>query len=256
MYPNNFPAGHTGLVRPAPCVLIAMLVAAGSASAQVWDAKKEFSVDNGNPNGAWSYGWMPVGFGEFTAFVNHGIFGVNPQWYGWSGDRCPSVWYNADSVAYNNIQPGEMSIHPGPGTEPIVVRWTAPQAFERDVRIVGHFGAGDWGRVLVGVRFNGVSAWEADDHGAFDLAAKVASGDTIDFVGYAGYGYGNTVLDASISAYCPADFNGDETSDFFDYLDYVAAFDAEDMAADFNRDGMIDFFDYLDFVAAFDIGCE
>jgi hypothetical protein len=43
--------------------------------------------------------------------------------------------------------------------------------------------------------------------------------------------------------------------DFFDYLDFVAAFSANDPSADFNGDGVIDFFDYLDFVAAFAEGC-
>ncbi|MBU6412059.1 MAG: hypothetical protein KGS45_01175 [Planctomycetes bacterium] len=52
----------------------------------------------------------------------------------------------------------------------------------------------------------------------------------------------------------PADFNGDEALDFFDYLDFVAAFSANDPVADFNLDGTIDFFDYLDFVAAFSSG--
>jgi hypothetical protein len=55
---------------------------------------------------------------------------------------------------------------------------------------------------------------------------------------------------------CPADFNNDGQSDFFDYLDFAAAFDAEDASADFNGDQQIDFFDYLDFVQAFDAGCE
>jgi hypothetical protein len=54
---------------------------------------------------------------------------------------------------------------------------------------------------------------------------------------------------------CEADFNGDNQVDFFDYLDFVAAFDAEDAAADFNGDNQVDFFDYLDFAAAFDEGC-
>jgi hypothetical protein len=54
---------------------------------------------------------------------------------------------------------------------------------------------------------------------------------------------------------CPADFNGDNTVDFFDYLDFVGAFDLQDPSADFNNDGAIDFFDYLDFVAALDAGC-
>jgi len=55
---------------------------------------------------------------------------------------------------------------------------------------------------------------------------------------------------------CDADFNGDNQVDFFDYLDFAAAFDAEDPAADFNGDDQIDFFDYLDFVQAFDEGCD
>jgi probable HAF family extracellular repeat protein len=51
---------------------------------------------------------------------------------------------------------------------------------------------------------------------------------------------------------CPADFNGDDQVDFFDYLDFVAAFDAESPSADFNGDNQVDFFDYLDFASAFD----
>ncbi len=54
---------------------------------------------------------------------------------------------------------------------------------------------------------------------------------------------------------CPADFNNDGTSDFFDYLDFVQAFSSNESAADFNHDSIIDFFDYLDFVAAFSNGC-
>ena len=54
---------------------------------------------------------------------------------------------------------------------------------------------------------------------------------------------------------CIADFNGDGTIDFFDYLDFADLFSSGAPAADFNCDGTIDFFDYLDFVDAFSIGC-
>ncbi|MDX2147457.1 MAG: hypothetical protein SFZ23_08025 [Planctomycetota bacterium] len=54
---------------------------------------------------------------------------------------------------------------------------------------------------------------------------------------------------------CVADFNRDGQSDFFDYLDFAAAFAADDPAADINLDGQVDFFDYLDFASAFDQGC-
>jgi hypothetical protein len=55
---------------------------------------------------------------------------------------------------------------------------------------------------------------------------------------------------------CAADFNDDGQVDFFDYLDFAIAFDAEDATADFNGDNQVDFFDYLDFAQAFDVGCE
>jgi hypothetical protein len=57
------------------------------------------------------------------------------------------------------------------------------------------------------------------------------------------------------SVSCPADFNADTIVDFFDYLDFVAAFSSNDPSADFNADEVIDFFDYLDFVAAFSSPC-
>jgi trimeric autotransporter adhesin len=54
---------------------------------------------------------------------------------------------------------------------------------------------------------------------------------------------------------CRADFDGNGTLDFFDYLDFVASFAAGESRADFDRNGTVDFFDYLDFAAAFDAGC-
>ena len=54
---------------------------------------------------------------------------------------------------------------------------------------------------------------------------------------------------------CAADFNCDSSVDFFDYLDFVAAFADGLVAADFNHDSIVDFFDYLDFVNAFSAGC-
>jgi hypothetical protein len=54
---------------------------------------------------------------------------------------------------------------------------------------------------------------------------------------------------------CAADYNLDGSVDFFDYLDFVAAFAGEEDAADYNGDFTVDFFDYLDFVAAFAADC-
>lgn len=58
-----------------------------------------------------------------------------------------------------------------------------------------------------------------------------------------------------LSSPCLADFNHDAVVDFFDYLDFVAAFASNSITADFNSDGVVDFFDYLDFVQAFSTGC-
>lgn len=86
-------------------------------------------------------------------------------------------------------------------------------------------------------------------HSATDYVANNASDPT--FV--RGYGFVNAL--AALNMDCLADYNGDTVADFFDYLDFVAAFSAGSRAADFNGDATIDFFDYLDFVAAFSGGC-
>ncbi|MDX2147038.1 MAG: GC-type dockerin domain-anchored protein [Planctomycetota bacterium] len=54
---------------------------------------------------------------------------------------------------------------------------------------------------------------------------------------------------------CPADVNGDGVVDFFDFLDFAAAYSASAPSADFNGDGVIDFFDFLDFAAFYSSGC-
>ncbi|MBU6412146.1 MAG: hypothetical protein KGS45_01615 [Planctomycetes bacterium] len=70
------------------------------------------------------------------------------------------------------------------------------------------------------------------------------------------FGGGNRVLVVEgFNLDCRANINGDCAVDFFDYLDFVASFSANDPSADYNRDEVIDFFDYLDFVADFSSGC-
>ncbi len=65
---------------------------------------------------------------------------------------------------------------------------------------------------------------------------------------------GNQYITLNVTP-CAGDYNADTVVDFFDYLDFVDKFSANDTRADFNNDGVIDFFDYLDFVDAFSIGC-
>lgn len=66
---------------------------------------------------------------------------------------------------------------------------------------------------------------------------------------------GNATSNAARLALCPADFNCDSALDFFDYDDFVVAFEFGDAHADFDGDGSVDFFDYDAFVIAFETGC-
>jgi hypothetical protein len=62
-------------------------------------------------------------------------------------------------------------------------------------------------------------------------------------------------LDTNTYNRCSADFNQDGFLDFFDYDEFVGAFETGDPRTDFNLDGFLDFFDYDAFVQAFEIGC-
>jgi alpha-tubulin suppressor-like RCC1 family protein len=55
---------------------------------------------------------------------------------------------------------------------------------------------------------------------------------------------------------CYADFDGNQTLDFFDFLAFVNAFAADDSAVDCDDDGTLSFFDLLCFQEAFSVGCE
>lgn len=54
---------------------------------------------------------------------------------------------------------------------------------------------------------------------------------------------------------CLAEFNCDGSLDYFDYEDFVFAFETGQPRADRNGDGFIDFFDYTWFVDEYETGC-
>ena len=91
---------------------------------------------------------------------------------------------------------------------------------------------------------NGIRTW-IDDEGRLYFAAWTPP----HMVAYS----------AQLTLTCPADFNRDGFTDFFDYSDYVTCFEISDCpagrGADFNADGFVDFFDYVEFVEAFETGC-
>ncbi len=159
----------------------------------VYTAVDDFSTANGNPNCSWSYGWMPTDFSKFNIYSAHSSY----QWYGGlGGDLTPEIWINTGGAAYG-VPTGWLSLHPGPGTEPSILRWTAPVA--GNVHVSGQFLPGDGGIMTVGVFHNVQKLWTASDSGKFDLNITVAVGDNVDFAVYGGYGYGNTPIGATIS---------------------------------------------------------
>ena len=161
--------------------------------ATVYSAVDEFSTTNGNPNISWSYGWMPTDFSKFNIYTAR----TSIQWYGKLGsDLTPVIWLNSNNLGYG-VPNGWLSLHPGPGTEPCVLRWTAPVA--GDIQVKGQFLPGDSGIMTVAVRHNNQEIWKASDSGDFDLNIKVNAGDTVDFAVYGGYGYGNTPVSTTIS---------------------------------------------------------
>jgi hypothetical protein len=66
---------------------------------------------------------------------------------------------------------------------------------------------------------------------------------------------GSVTSNVATVSVCGADFNCDQFVDFFDYLDFVTAFEDGLNGGDFNADGFIDFFDYIEFTDAYTTGC-
>jgi hypothetical protein len=170
----------------------------------VYSAFKSFYTLTGNPNDSWSYGWMPADFSKFNLYTLSNF----SMWYGQIGtDLTPYIWDNDDGldlppgVTSNGttaagVPVGWLSLHPGPNKEPSVLRWTAPVA--GSVNVTGEFLAGDTGIMTIAVHHNNNEIWKATDAGKFNLNVNVATGDTIDFMVYGGYGHGNTPINANI----------------------------------------------------------
>jgi hypothetical protein len=186
-----------------PWLVAALLgwLATSTVSGQlIFDATADFSVINGNPNGVWSYGWMPTDFTAFNLYTNnHCVAAASPlHWFGFFEGTCtPCVWKHMLGGTAWGVPPGWVSLHPGPGNEPSVLRWTSPSSGL--VRIQGRFLAGDSGTMLVAVRMDGETRWERVDSGEFDLLETVGLGGTVDFAVYGGYCCGNTPLEATIT---------------------------------------------------------
>ena len=172
-------------------VIAVVVIGAINVNATVWNPTNEFSITNGNPNGVWSYGYMlfsgsddGVVFSDFTLlpYCTTTYYG---RFWGMDGGDIPSIWSNDTTDTAENVAPGQLALHPGWGSQAVVLRWTAPDSIADTISIVGEFFAGNDGQMLVGVLVNGELVWSGTDCGTFDLSKSISTGDTVDFVVYA-----------------------------------------------------------------------
>ena len=172
---------------------------------------RDFSVAM-NPSPRWTYGYEPAAYGAFTPFSTHFRSGSADIW--WFGNE-PTILHNFSASPYspaccNAVAPGGILMHPGPGGEKSVVRWTAPTS--GSYHIAGAFtgldGAGTTTDVAV-MRNNNAAAklfsanvFDTGVAHSFALDAALNSGETIEFS--VGFGNGSfasdsTGLDATIT---------------------------------------------------------
>ncbi len=182
--------------------LVTSLLVGSRAEGSIWNAVADFDNQT-NPTGAWSYGWVNGNsFQADTDSLTSASLGKL-----WRGDldiiHCPLIRKNINNLIYGNPE-SELSLHPGPGGQACVVRWTAPSGISSVVTVKGQFFPGDHGIMQVGVFVNGLPQstlpiWSGVDSGSFNFIAPVSAGETIDFAVFGGYDFGTTPLDATIS---------------------------------------------------------
>jgi|GEM_PF-1445820 len=216
--------------RALSCLVFLSAIEMPIVYAITWNVQDDFSL-TANPNGPYSYGWEPTLGGIFSLYNKTDAGGSGScsgvtNWYDTSISLPPlAAKNNIFGQLCNGIQPGEVSIHPGPNGEFSVIRWTSPMTGE--VKIDGYFGAGHSGIMSYFVYKDGATPiFELHNtyaDGPFSLVEEVSVGTTIDFAVGEGYSAGSTPLHAVITS----------TAIESDYLDVAGI-------PDVNGDGIID----------------
>lgn len=233
-----------------PVVLACTAILTAHASAQTYDAAKDFGTAN-NPAGPWSYGSL-VSLGaaftllpEFIAAEDH-LFGLD-TWHA-PGADFPSVGINNQTIPLDwgvnhlaYVCPEELVMHPGipvgGSIQYSVLRFTAQKRGEHaiDAAFRGTSGDGDLSSTSdIHILVDGVELWSGaiEGHGdtaSYSAVACLDAGDTVDVV--VGYGsnfanYGDHIGARLVIERrpCPADLNDDGTLSVFDFLLYMNLF--------------------------------
>lgn len=192
----------------------------GAVAVSNADLTSDFSITNGNPNGAWSYGYMASSpTGAFTAFTSSGTSVVGPGTFDfWSSSMSFTVPAAYKLVAgtlngYNGgvggVSLGQVSLHSGSAGELGAIRYTAPSA--QLVDLSAFFGSGDSfgseGKVDTYLVHNGstilFSSLNTGVDENFSLSSfNLAAGDTLDMIvgqGQDGYFYDTTPVNLTVN---------------------------------------------------------
>jgi hypothetical protein len=199
----------------------------------------------------------PLGFASSTGTLN-----FVPEGFPGAGrlkvaSYSASIWYDATLTprpegTFDIVRNEAINISIGGGPEGIVYVGRGNPNFTTDSVLVSEFSGGR----VVAYDIDANADPIVSTRRVFITGLSGAEGGTRDPVTgeflFSTFGGGNRVIVVrGFNLDCRANVNGDCSVDFFDYLDFVADFEAEAPNADFNGDNTIDFFDYLDFVNDF-----
>jgi hypothetical protein len=154
------------------------------AHAQTYDATTDFSITQGNANGAWSYGFSSTLGGALT------LFDVTDSFPSWKHSvvqslGAPTIGRNDTGGDIYGIPMGFLDLHPG-STEYTVLRFTAPST--ASYSLLAQCFIGDIGDTEMFVVHNNNTvtplffAATTDTNPTFSTSLSLTLGDTVDLV--------------------------------------------------------------------------
>ena len=184
-----------------------------------FDAAKDFSIKE-NPAKPWAYGWAKKPGDAFHLFTKKSSDKTFPTIHAWKSGKAPAIAiHTGESTLHptgTTLRPGQLWMHPGPGGECAIIRWTTARGGA--ITISGAFsGVSGYGGTAVAttdvhvyhnkkeVFGSSVNLQGQGNESPFEVKATVQTGDAIYFVvgtGNGTYYSDSTGLDAVID-YAP-----------------------------------------------------
>ncbi|WP_395090404.1 PxKF domain-containing protein [Armatimonas sp.] len=173
-------------------VFVVLLTASASKAMADYNASRDFSITNGNPNGVWGYGHSTTLGGAYLPNVYAVPLVANVVDF-WSADINGSLTPHVSKNVINAIvpigtvvlQPLQLLMHPGPNNEYSVLRFNAPCCGQYDFT-AGFVGV-DWIGTTTDVHIlkNGVVIWSGSINGFRNTTSTAGTvqldcGDTLD----------------------------------------------------------------------------